>query len=198
MNAVMLNTDGKQGSIAVVERFIKTLKREGLRMLAVVPLLRRALQRELSLYGQWCNESRPHTTLAGATPRGSLLCAATGLPSPSLRAAPRLAESIAVRTTAGPRQGPAGRPTQHARRVRRQASSPAARKRHSRGLTSRSDARSWRSPSALASLHAWKNRALPHRKPLYERASKSRWSSTPTRCPEASRLAGMAGVEAAL
>jgi hypothetical protein len=59
---------GKQGSIAVVERFIKTLKLEGLRMLAVVPLLRRALQRELSLYGQWYNEARPHTTLAGATP----------------------------------------------------------------------------------------------------------------------------------
>jgi transposase InsO family protein len=59
---------GKHGSIAVVERFIKTLKFDALRQLAVVPLLRQAFQRELSWYGQWYNEWRPHTTLAGATP----------------------------------------------------------------------------------------------------------------------------------
>lgn len=59
---------GRQGSIAVVERFIKTLKVEGARVLGVVPLLRRAFQHELNLYGQWYNDSRPHTTLAGATP----------------------------------------------------------------------------------------------------------------------------------
>jgi transposase InsO family protein len=59
---------GKSGSIAVVERFILTLKDGCTRVLPVVPLLRRALQRELTLFLRWYNESRPHMTLAGATP----------------------------------------------------------------------------------------------------------------------------------
>src|SRR5262249_50909306 len=59
---------GKQGSIAVVERFLRTLKQECTRVVAVVPLLRRALCRELQLYSSWYNAARPHTTLAGATP----------------------------------------------------------------------------------------------------------------------------------
>ncbi|MGE3809285.1 MAG: transposase, partial [Gemmataceae bacterium] len=59
---------GKQGSIAVIERLIRTLKDEGIRLLAIVPLAKRALQRELSVFVIWYNESRPHTTLDGATP----------------------------------------------------------------------------------------------------------------------------------
>jgi putative transposase len=59
---------GKSGSIAVVERFLRTLKQESTRVVAVVPLLRRALCRELQLYASWYNAARPHTTLAGATP----------------------------------------------------------------------------------------------------------------------------------
>jgi putative transposase len=59
---------GKRGSIAVIERFIRTLKDEGVRVLPVVPLALRAFQRELSWFFSWYNSSRPHMTLKGATP----------------------------------------------------------------------------------------------------------------------------------
>jgi hypothetical protein len=59
---------GQRGSIAVVERFIGTLKREGTRALSVVPLLRRSFQRELQFYIGWYNGDRAHMTLAGTTP----------------------------------------------------------------------------------------------------------------------------------
>jgi transposase InsO family protein len=59
---------GKQGSIAVVERFIRSLKSGCTRVLAVVPLLRHSMQRELRLYVDWFNQDRPHSRLAGATP----------------------------------------------------------------------------------------------------------------------------------
>jgi putative transposase len=59
---------GQCGSIAVVERFIGTLKRDGIQALAAVPLLRRAFHREVSLIIGWYNAHRPHTTLKGATP----------------------------------------------------------------------------------------------------------------------------------
>jgi putative transposase len=59
---------GQTGSIAVCERFIRTLKDGCTRLLAIVPLVPRALRRELSLFFAWYNQDRPHTTLAGATP----------------------------------------------------------------------------------------------------------------------------------
>jgi transposase InsO family protein len=59
---------GKSGSIAVIERYIGTLKRECTRLLAVVPLTRRAFHHELSLFVGWHNADRPHTTLDGVTP----------------------------------------------------------------------------------------------------------------------------------
>jgi transposase InsO family protein len=59
---------GKQGSIAVVERFIGTLKRDCTRLLAFVPLCRRSFYSELALFVRWYNAERPHITLAGATP----------------------------------------------------------------------------------------------------------------------------------
>src|SRR5262249_35462416 len=59
---------GKRGSIAVIERFIGTLKRETIHALALVPLRRCAFQRELELARSWYNADRPHTTLKGATP----------------------------------------------------------------------------------------------------------------------------------
>jgi transposase InsO family protein len=58
---------GKQGSIAVIERFWRTLK-EGLRALTLVPLLRRSFHREVHFAISWYNGNRPHMTLAGATP----------------------------------------------------------------------------------------------------------------------------------
>jgi transposase InsO family protein len=59
---------GMSGSIAVIERFICTLKSSCTRLLPVVPLLHRSFQRELQLFGQWYNADRPHGTLQGATP----------------------------------------------------------------------------------------------------------------------------------
>ena len=58
---------GKTGSIAVIERFWRTLK-EGLRAATRVPLLRRSVHREVDLAISWYNRNRPHMTLGGATP----------------------------------------------------------------------------------------------------------------------------------
>ena len=49
----------RYGSIAVVERFIKTLKDEGLRRIRV-PLRKQNLRCELDAFLLWYNEARPH------------------------------------------------------------------------------------------------------------------------------------------
>jgi transposase InsO family protein len=59
---------GQTGTIALVERFIRTVKDGCTRLLPVVPLLRRALQGELQLFFGWYNSDRPHMSLQGATP----------------------------------------------------------------------------------------------------------------------------------
>jgi hypothetical protein len=56
------------GSIAVIERFIKSLKDEWLRRL-IIPLRVEAMRKELSVYTCWFNEHRPHQALDGCTPR---------------------------------------------------------------------------------------------------------------------------------
>jgi hypothetical protein len=58
---------GRHGSIAVVERLIRTLK-TALRCLCLIPLTRTAFHRELESLIEWYNDSRPHTTLKGQTP----------------------------------------------------------------------------------------------------------------------------------
>ena len=58
---------GKHGSIAVVERFIRTMKDEATHRIAV-PLRRTACYAELATYLAWYNEHRPHATLHGKTP----------------------------------------------------------------------------------------------------------------------------------
>ena len=58
----------RYGSIAVIERFIKSLKEEWLRRL-VIPLRLEAMRKELSAYLSWFNEHRPHQALDGCTPR---------------------------------------------------------------------------------------------------------------------------------
>jgi len=57
----------KHGSIAVIERFMRTLKDEGLRRIAV-PLRRADMAVEVGHFARWYNEHRPHETLRGATP----------------------------------------------------------------------------------------------------------------------------------
>ena len=58
---------GKHGSIAVVERFILTMKTH-CTWVVLVPLRRDKMREELGRFVGWYNESRPHTTLKGATP----------------------------------------------------------------------------------------------------------------------------------
>ena len=58
---------GKKGSIAVIERFIRSLKRECMREI-MVPLCEQAVLRELELFADWYNGNRPHSALAGQTP----------------------------------------------------------------------------------------------------------------------------------
>jgi len=58
---------GKHGSIAVVERFIRTLKDECIHRITV-PLRREDMRRELICHLYWYNEHRPHEFLGGKTP----------------------------------------------------------------------------------------------------------------------------------
>jgi putative transposase len=57
----------KYGSIAVVERSIRSVKSECTRQV-LVPLGLGSMRRELSLYVVWFNEHRPHQALDGRTP----------------------------------------------------------------------------------------------------------------------------------
>ena len=57
---------GRHGSIAVVERFHKTVK--DLLRLITVPEDQSQFEREVGLIINWYNEHRPHDTLAGRTP----------------------------------------------------------------------------------------------------------------------------------
>ena len=58
---------GKHGSIAVIERFHRTLKDEALRVI-MVPLALPRMEAALDAYVGWYNTHRPHMTLNGATP----------------------------------------------------------------------------------------------------------------------------------
>ncbi len=58
---------GQHGSIAVVERFIRTMKDEGTRRI-LVPQRRNTFRSEVRSFVTWYNEHRPHTTLEGRTP----------------------------------------------------------------------------------------------------------------------------------
>jgi len=74
---------GKHGSIAVVERFIRTLKDECTRRI-LVPFRREKFRTELKFFVQWYNEYRPHTFLDGRTPNE------VALDLPPANKAPRL------------------------------------------------------------------------------------------------------------
>ena len=58
---------GEHGTIAVVERAIRTLK-NGCTRRILVPQRRREFHRELMFFLNWYNEYRPHMTLEGRTP----------------------------------------------------------------------------------------------------------------------------------
>jgi len=58
---------GRHGSIAVIERFIRTMKDEATRR-TLIPKRQPDFQRELSHFFNWYNEWRPHAALEGRTP----------------------------------------------------------------------------------------------------------------------------------
>jgi len=58
---------GKHGSIAIVERFIRSMKAECTRQI-LVPFGLAAMRTEVSYYIAWYNEHRPHSALGGRTP----------------------------------------------------------------------------------------------------------------------------------
>jgi transposase InsO family protein len=58
---------GKSGSIAMLERFWSTLKREGLRKI-LLPYSLDQMREDLRVYCLWYNGMRPHSALRGATP----------------------------------------------------------------------------------------------------------------------------------
>ncbi len=58
---------GKHGSIAILERFIRSMKAECTRRI-LVPLRLDAMRDELGCYVIWYNEHRPHQSLDGKTP----------------------------------------------------------------------------------------------------------------------------------
>ena len=58
---------GQHGSIAVIERYILSLKTECSRRI-LVPLRRNAFRRELQCFADWYNKARPHMMLGGKTP----------------------------------------------------------------------------------------------------------------------------------
>jgi len=58
---------GEHGSIAIVERFILTMK-QVLAQLPLIPLRRELFRNELVTIIQWYNEHRPHDSLGGKTP----------------------------------------------------------------------------------------------------------------------------------
>ena len=59
---------GRYGSIAVLERFMRTFKEEGLRRLVTIPLRELQMAEEVTTFVEWFNQDRPHQGLAGATP----------------------------------------------------------------------------------------------------------------------------------
>jgi hypothetical protein len=59
---------GQHGSIAVIERFIRSMK-DLLRLhLTLVPFRREQFRREAGFVLDWYNAHRPHTSLGGSTP----------------------------------------------------------------------------------------------------------------------------------
>ncbi len=59
---------GQYGSLAVIERCIRTIKTECTRLLVAVPFRRTDFENELGLYFSWYAGHRPHTRLRSATP----------------------------------------------------------------------------------------------------------------------------------
>jgi putative transposase len=97
---------GQHGSIAVVERLIRTMKDEGTRKI-LIPQRQASFRRELTSFFAWYNEHRPHTTLHGKTPNEVYFCRRPGNQRPRIEPRRRWPRSSSC---AGPRTLIAGQP----------------------------------------------------------------------------------------
>jgi putative transposase len=117
---------GQHGSIAVVERFIRTLKYEGLAGL-MIPLRYAAMRAELTRIIGWYNAHRPHTTLLGKTPDEVYFRLFPANRKPRIEAPAQLAARLSLRNTANLGCRQARRPVHARRDVRRRAEGAADR-----------------------------------------------------------------------
>jgi transposase InsO family protein len=79
---------GKHGSIAIIERFWRSIKQECLRRM-VVPLALGEMEAELDAYLLWYATHRPHQGLAGATPAERLAGGVPACEKPGMEARAR-------------------------------------------------------------------------------------------------------------
>ncbi len=98
---------GQHGSIAVVERFIQTVKVECTRKL-LVSLRPQTFGQELAWFSVWYNERRPHTTLGGGTPDEVYFRQRPANRSPRFEPSCSLASVCPLCLASGAGQGPAG------------------------------------------------------------------------------------------
>jgi len=97
---------GQHGSIAVVERVIRTVKDECTRKI-VIPQHRADFRREVDSFFTWYNQCRPHTTLRGRTPNEVYFSLRPANRRPRIEPRPRWPRSSPC---AGPRTLVAGQP----------------------------------------------------------------------------------------
>ncbi|MCC7418887.1 MAG: transposase, partial [Planctomycetaceae bacterium] len=117
---------GQHGSIAVIERFIRTLKTEGTRRF-LVPAFRNAFRRELLLFLGWYNEHRPHMPLRGRTPDEVYFLQAASQPPSPLRTTSALATGLPLRSATDTRCRTARREVPPRTPIRRGAAASACR-----------------------------------------------------------------------
>ena len=99
---------GQYGSIAVVERFIRTMKDECSRCI-IIPHRREDMRRELGLYLDWFNRHRPHEYLLGRTPNEVYHALPAANEAPRIEPRPHWPRGAPCAAPAAPVAGKVGR-----------------------------------------------------------------------------------------
>jgi transposase InsO family protein len=98
---------GQHGSIAIVERFIRSMKSECTRRI-LVPFRLAEMRRELGLYATWFNEHRPHEAMGGRTPLEVYTRAPPANERPRFEPRPHWPTRARYAAPNAPMKGPAG------------------------------------------------------------------------------------------